>query len=317
VSVYPIVYLAQKGSGQGTHQLLLERIEQNERGTAQVTFSAEMEAKRIMSDDRPWAMYAETGEASLHARLRAFSQTLEDQAVVTGAATVAEAYEMIPLLSEEAELDVDSPGLKLINSGTIDRYRIFWGQRNTRYLKKSFARPVVSRTRLGLLPAMRREQGESPKIVVAGMTKVLECVADLNGEYLAGKSTTVVRSDLPLAALVGILNSDVVSFFYAREYGGNRLAGGYLRVGPPQLKNVPLPPNLASRRNRPRLEGISDLVIRIMDLEQQKGGVEPSRQLQLDRLISELDSQISNQVAELYGFDPDESRVISRAVHGS
>ena len=108
-------------------------------------------------------------------------------------------------------------GVKLINSGTIDRYYFLWGDRECRYLGSRYLSPVIPAGRLAELPPKRLAQARTPKIVIAGMTLRLECNADVYGEFLAGKSPSIVLPSPPvdLRFLLGILNSKVVDYFYS------------------------------------------------------------------------------------------------------
>jgi len=96
----------------------------------------------------------------------------------------------------------------VVNSGTIDRHCNLWGAKKFRYLGDAFERPVIRDIDKGKLPANRREQAETPKVVIAGMTKHLEAVADIDGCVLAGKSTTIVMPHIGVRYLAGVLNAD-------------------------------------------------------------------------------------------------------------
>ena len=78
------------------------------------------------------------------------------------------------------------PLKKLINTGTIDRYESLWSKQPTRYIKDSYPAPIVLDSDLRELSNRRFMQAQSKKIIIGGMTKVLECVYD-EGEYVAGK----------------------------------------------------------------------------------------------------------------------------------
>ena len=72
------------------------------------------------------------------------------------------------------------------------------------------------------------------------MTKILECYYD-NGECLAGKSTTIVfDSSVNLKYLIGILNSKLMTRFYQIYFNSLSLAGGFYRIGAPQIKELPI-----------------------------------------------------------------------------
>ncbi len=165
---------------------------------------------------------------------------LEERAQVCGAATVAEAYALKGLLVERAR---PRPGdLRVLNSGTLDPGRSLWGERDMRYLGTSWRHPVVPRERLDGLPERRLAQARTPKVVVAGLTRRIEAFVDLRGEWLAAKSTTVVfpHEGVDLAGLGGALDHDLATAWIRSHHGGQALRGGYLRIGPPQLRPLPL-----------------------------------------------------------------------------
>ena len=73
------------------------------------------------------------------------------------------------------------------------------------------------------------------------MTRALECVADFQGDILAGKSTTIVLPREDLRYGLALLNSKLMNFYVQQVYGSSGLRGGYLRLGPPQLRTLPVP----------------------------------------------------------------------------
>lgn len=74
------------------------------------------------------------------------------------------------------------------------------------------------------------------------MSKELEVFADLDGRWIGGKSTSLIFGSRPLLLiLAAVLNSDVGPTLYRAIFESLALAGGYLRVGPPQLEKFPLP----------------------------------------------------------------------------
>ena len=205
---------------------------------------------------RPWAIAATPSLQTLMTRIRDRGLPLGQIATVVGAATVAEAYALKAIIQERADLGdghvLDSPTdisyFKFVNSGTIDRYRFLWNQKPVRYLKDRYQAPVIAVDQPSdpqhLISPKRWNQAQSSKIVVAGMTLVLECAIDLAGTFFPGKSTTVIRvsqdSPYDLRYVLAILNSRLMSVYYRTEFGGNALNGGYLRIGPPQIKQLPI-----------------------------------------------------------------------------
>ncbi|MEM7773497.1 MAG: N-6 DNA methylase, partial [Cyanobacteria bacterium P01_A01_bin.37] len=90
---------------------------------------------------------------------------------------------------------IDSPptSFQIINSGTIDRYHSLWAIKPLRYLGNRYVYPVIAHHDLATQFPRRYQQAAAAKIIVAGMTKRLECVADEYGCILAGKSTSIIR----------------------------------------------------------------------------------------------------------------------------
>jgi len=175
---------------------------------------------------------------------------LGEVARVVGAASVADAYTLQPLVRECV------PGHevgchRLINTGTIDPHQMLWGRRRLRYLRATYERPCVDAVALEAALPRRAAQARAPKIIVAGLARRLECVLDTGG-LLAGKSTSLVLApepdpdpddarcvDLPL--LLGLLNSAAASAMLRIQWSGLALSGGYLRIGPPQLRALRIP----------------------------------------------------------------------------
>lgn len=161
-------------------------------------------------------------------------------AEVKGASTVSEAYEVKKVLLSLENGNIPNGYKRFINTGTIDRYVSLWGIKNTKYIKENYFYPVICREDLRSISLTRENEANKEKIIVGGMNKYLECYLDF-GDYLAGKSTTIIYdSDLDLRALVGILNSKTISFYYSNFFKSLSLSGGYLRIGPPQLKMLPI-----------------------------------------------------------------------------
>lgn len=164
---------------------------------------------------------------------------LEELSYVRGAATVSEAYELKEILTDSIEYSNEH--FKFINTGTIDRYLSLWSEKKTQYIKQGYHRPVISKLALNEKYPKRHYDSESEKIIIGGMNKVLECFLDC-GEYLAGKSTTIVlKKDIDLKYIVGLLNSILLSKFYKVYFNSLSLAGGFFRIGAPQIKQLPIP----------------------------------------------------------------------------
>lgn len=222
--VYPIAFVA----GSGADAVVVERVVGGE------VVSREVVAAEVFAESGPWAP-GSSAAGRIVAHMRAAGRPLGELAAVRGAATVAEAYALAGLIREGGD------GVRLINSGTIDPYEQLWGRKRLRYLGATYLRPVIPDESLQGLSAKRLADARTPKVIVSGMTRTIEAVLDREGVLMAGKSTTIVSSDaLDLRYVVALLNSRVVRWYHRQVFAGDRLAGGFFKIGPPQVRQLPV-----------------------------------------------------------------------------
>ncbi len=212
---------------------------------------------------------------------------------IVGAATVNEAYQIKKIIRE---LDGTIKGYKkFINTGTIDKYCSFWGNKKTQYIKTSYYKPVVLSSDLNHINPLRLEQANSNKIIIAGMAKGIEALYD-KGEYLAGKSTSIILGDPEkLKVLTAILNSKLISFWFANFYNSLAMAGGYFNIGNNELNNIPIV-NLSLATNI----GLDKLVTQIQSFKQK----DPTADTSI------LEQEIDNLVYKLYNLTPEEIAIV-------
>lgn len=172
------------------------------------------------------------------------TRPLGSLATVSGAATVAEAYEIKPAVRELGGTEVPPNFCRFVVSGNIRPFRTTWDAAPVQYLKSRFDKPVVN---LNQIPEGRRTQALKPKVIISGMAKRPVAALDASGEYLSGKSTVIVydpKETVDLSAITAILNSRIAALIYFGLYSGLALSGGYLRFGPPQISAFPVPKRL-------------------------------------------------------------------------
>ncbi len=159
---------------------------------------------------------------------------------ICGAATVSEAYDLKQYIVEYEECN-DDKIFKFINTGTIDPYSTLWGEKKTQYIKGGYNHPVISASQLQNYSIRRYEQSLSPKIIVAGMSLYLEAFYDDDGEYIAGKSTTLILGDkVNLRYVLAILNSKLMGYYLRIVFNSLKMAGGYINFGVNELSQIPI-----------------------------------------------------------------------------
>jgi hypothetical protein len=318
VSIYPLVFVALKNDqpDSSSCKVLFERMSRSGVGPIECDEVEELDYLRYFGQpERPWQIFGTTESISPAEKMRASCLSLESMASVLGAATVSEAYRIADLISELEPSDKENAGFKVVNSGTIDRYNILWGRKPMRYLGKTYDQPFVHDDSAVRLPPTRRHHAQSEKIIIAGMTLRLECALDVGGGFLAAKSTTLIWADQDLKCLLGILNSRAVAYWYGTEYGGNRLAGGYLRIGPPQVRKIPIPlVDNSKTADKQRQDRLAQLVDEMLSLQDELATANTQQgQKRLQSRIDATDCRIDHLVYELYGLTDAEIKIIEAA----
>jgi len=169
---------------------------------------------------------------------------LRDLADICAAATVDEAYRWkAAVIDQGRPLWQASPEryVRLIVSGNLRAEGPRWTDRPVRYLKRVYRQPVLDLEHRDV-SARRREQIRAGKVIVSGMGR--RPIAVWSPQPLAaGVATTLIfpRTQLDGQYLAAVLNSASMERIYRWLFGALALAGGYLRIGAPQLKMLPIP----------------------------------------------------------------------------
>jgi len=246
----------------------------------------------IFYKDIDWARYFERDNGALKIVMKITSNTplVTFCPNISGAATVNEAYKLIEILLDNEEFNDCK---KFINTGTIDPFESLWGKKTTKYIKKSYRYPVVNNEDLKKFSKSRYLQACSEKIIIGGMTLNLEAFYD-SGEYLAGKSTTIILpGKIDLKIITALLNSKLISFWYRIFFKSLSLAGGYLRINNNEIKRIPI----CDMPNNIQLQ-----IISIVDniIERKKRGDE----------INCLLGEMNDVIYSLYGLTSEERKII-------
>jgi hypothetical protein len=166
---------------------------------------------------------------------------LGDSFEVWAGMTAGEAYELRRFIRESPRAIRG----QLVTTGLIDPGVCHWGKRNCRYLGRDFRHPAVANT-AQLPDALRRRlaRARRPKLLVAGLSRRLECVLDADGRLLGAVSTFAILhpSDdvAALASLADWLHSPEVDRHFRHDLGANAVGGGDTVMTKAFLKGLPL-----------------------------------------------------------------------------
>ncbi len=292
-AVYPVVFRIKKVD-EKTDVKMDVMDEMTSVGTENIVTSEKFYA------DINWDKYFNSNQEALQIieKMDTYSP-LEKIATVNGAATVGEAYVVKEFMYEDDTISDDT--VKFINTGGIDKYKSFYGQEYIRYLKDKYMYPVVKKSDLKGMSEKRLNESEAEKIIVGGMNKTLECFYDI-GEFLAGKSTTIIYNNAHLKFITAILNSKLMSFYYQTFYNSMSLSGGFFRIGAPQLKKLPI-----AFPNDNVIQQVEEYVDQVMDLME--------THTENEACVMEVMSKIDEAVYQAYGLSDEEIKIVEEQMN--
>ena len=124
------------------------------------------------------------------------------------------------------------------------------------------------------------------------MTTRYEACLDIDGNYIAGKSTTIILGPLDtLYYYIGIINSKLASFWLKITFNSLKMSGEAINVGRNELGLLPIPNKQVDFKNR---------INRIIEEKENN----PSA----DTAI--LESEIDHLVYQLYGLTEEEIKIV-------
>ncbi len=154
--------------------------------------------------------------------------------VFAGCATGA-AYELAPLV-RDARL-----GQRLITTGALDRFHCKWGAAPIRFLGRDFVGPVwPDQGSRAVMAALGRQQ--RPKILVGGLTSVIEAWFDEDGSAAGVVSTWVIvpKPSVDPWALLALLNCATLSRMYIARHGAKSMSGRQTTIYKRGLLELPM-----------------------------------------------------------------------------
>ncbi len=160
---------------------------------------------------------------------------------VAASMTTGDAYDVVPLVVDEP----DRPFPKLVTTGLIEPGFCLWGKATCRYLKRDYTCPRIRPSSEMTKSLLRRlDNSRRPKILVAGLSKQIECFVDREGEYIGAVSTFSIfhpNDDIDeLDSLCSYLLSDYATHRFVQELGGNAMGGGSTTMKKSFLAALPL-----------------------------------------------------------------------------
>ncbi|MGH8068048.1 MAG: Eco57I restriction-modification methylase domain-containing protein [Candidatus Entotheonellia bacterium] len=180
--------------------------------------------RHYLNDDRNWGLLF-SNKFKIFQKIWDMTDSIASYLDAEAAFTVSEAYEVGDQLIDGK---ADDDRFRLVVTGCIDRYENLWGIYPTTYLKNKYNYPVIDRKPFEKYSKRRFEQSQSEKIIVSGI-RHFEAILDEDGNYIAAKSTSILRhftKNVSSKMVLALLNSHFTSFYLKELYGSLAMDAG-------------------------------------------------------------------------------------------
>jgi len=218
---------------------------------------------------------------------------LSDLAECENACATSDFYVVKDLIEENSTPNMDIY-YKLINTGTIEKYRNRWADKEISYGGK-YSFPVVNKDIFNIkLGKSYTKRAASPKIIFKGLNLLDGCI-DEDANIIPGKSTIVIcNNDIELLKfLLGLLNSKLPIFYIKTKYASSSYCGG-ITFSKDMVNTIPLP------SNQSHIRAIAELVNKILDIKNVESKADTTT----------LEKKIDEEVYRMYNLSEEEISIV-------
>ena len=218
---------------------------------------------------------------------------LSDLAECENACATSDFYVVKDLIEENSTPNMDIY-YKLINTGTIEKYRNRWADKEISYGGK-YSFPVVNKDIFNIkLGKSYTKRAASPKIIFKGLNLLDGCI-DEGANIIPGKSTIVIcNNDIELLKfLLGLLNSKLPIFYIKTKYASSSYCGG-ITFSKDMVNTIPLP------SNQSHIRAIAELVNKILDIKNVESKADTTT----------LEKKIDEEVYRMYNLSEEEISIV-------
>jgi len=180
-----------------------------------------------------------------------FKNTIDSLGFVCeNACSTSETYELKKYLKNDS---FDSSKYKVVNTGTIGKFKSKWGDKEMTYLKDKYLKPVVDRNifQKNMSNTYFKKTNLS-KLIIKGMT-LLDVMYDEEGNYIPGKSTLIIHNVNKIEhkgylSLMCLLNSKFTLFYLQERYSASSYNGG-ITFNKDMFNKLPIPSDISALEN--------------------------------------------------------------------
>jgi hypothetical protein len=228
-----------------------------------------------------------------------FNSKVSDIGLCDSACATSDAYKLKQFIINISE-KAFSPEkhLKIINTGTIDKYVSKWGKSEMTYLGDKYLFPAVKKAEfLNEFSNTYGTKSVKSKLIIKGLT-LLDVCYDSNGEIIPGKSTLIVTdsNEQNLKFLLGLLNCKLPIFYIKEKYRGSSYNQG-INFNKGMINNFPIP-NIDNKEKHMLVK----IVEKILAIKEQNYTVDTTAlQCQIDQMVYDIYNLTEEEIAIIEG----------------
>ncbi|MCB9451455.1 MAG: Eco57I restriction-modification methylase domain-containing protein [Anaerolineaceae bacterium] len=224
-SVYPIISIVKSDEPLSNYPIRITQV--NKRGVLEWEYD---KTELALLPEMLWGfLLLNPEEHAVLKRVIDKTQILDEVGEVVASSTAGEADTYNAVVMPRSS--TNKKGLKLIDTGTIDRFESLWD------LASDEPFLVLDKTKV---PERRQEQYSNPKLIFAKLALRIEAVCDTAGEYASRNTNFAFPGKSDLLFLGGVCNSWLMTWIYRGYFGALIMGGGYIQYQAPQLRLLPI-----------------------------------------------------------------------------
>lgn len=204
------------------------------------------------------------------------SVSINECALINATSTASEADEYHNLINE-------SEGFKLINTGTIDKYKSLWGIENLTDKGSKYLIPYLPKNN-EIISVNRNKLYSSPKIILAKIAISTEGFYDSDGEFASINTNCFhsFKNGFEPKYVLAWLNSKLFQYTFECFFEGLKMQGGYLLYSAPNVSKMFIK-KISINDQKPFIS-LVDIII----IQKQKGEDSKANETLIDKMFYKM-----------------------------
>lgn len=255
--------------------------------------------------------YLFSDKLNLLLKIEKSKNRLSEYCKAENACATSDAYKLEPYIFD---LKVDSfdpiKYLKIINTGTINKYHSKWGKKEMTYLGNKYLYPVVKKNEfLIVFKNSYANKSAQPKIIIKGLNLLDGCL-DSDGSVIPGETTLIIiDNDIKkLKFLLAVINCKLTFFYIKEKYPAASYNQG-TSFTKEMMNNFPIPEMSDAKKKE-----IINLIENILAITDSGDYLEDFNN---HEKVKVYENQIDQLIYTLYDLTPEEIEIVENVSNKS